>query len=537
MNGRRMTDARISAALRAHLPEAAAPGLRERVFEAAETTAQLRSLPSFLGALGDAEPVGRRRSLLIAAALLLALASASAAAVGAWRLLQRDPIDELSLEPPATLLPTPTPTATERPSLGPGPSGPPGRLAWSPESLSEDWPAPVRPEPAGGAGVQPMPLTYLDPTGDTGSDTDPWVDIHGVMADTGGADLKLVSNQPPVVDPAERWIAYGVVIDDDRDGLPDRRYGIDNTGRPAACLMPVPYARCNVEFSPPYRVWRTNLHTGQTDAGPVLDTNPRIPVNIGDPQSRAFQASYPSGSDAGFGFGGDLEVAVPDDEPMPSGGKHVQWGIELDMPFYTWASVIANGRVVATDFAPDAGWLVATRGAKPGGTFLLGDPFPHLSMTVPDGWHTGGHGDLTQDSLNAGLNFLIVDKDARACTEQGPLGRLLGPGVADLVTLLAGLPSIDISENRDVTLDGYRGTYLEFNQEGGTEQACALVTDSRQDRYTTAYPLWDGDGYHQVWILDVDGVRLVIDAFSPLASSETVKSELSQVVESIQFDR
>ena len=56
------------------------------------------------------------------------------------------------------------------------------------------------------------------------------------------------------------------------------------------------------------------------------------------------------------------------------------------MPFYTWASVIVNGRVVATDYAPDAGWLVATPGARPGGTFLLGDPFPHLSMTVPEGW-------------------------------------------------------------------------------------------------------------------------------------------------------
>ena len=63
---------------------------------------------------------------------------------------------------------------------------------------------------------------------------------------------------------------------------------------------------------------------------------------------------------------------------MPSGGRKVVWGIELDMPFYTWASVIVDGRVVATDFAPDAGWLVATRGARPGGIFLLGDPFPIL---------------------------------------------------------------------------------------------------------------------------------------------------------------
>ena len=103
MNARPLTDAQISKALRAHLPEQAAAGLRERVFDAAETTAQLRSFPSFLGALSDADPVARRRSLLIAAALLVALAFASAAAVGALRLLQRDPVDELSLEPPADL--------------------------------------------------------------------------------------------------------------------------------------------------------------------------------------------------------------------------------------------------------------------------------------------------------------------------------------------------------------------------------------------------------------------------------------------------
>ena len=48
------------------------------------------------------------------------------------------------------------------------------------------------------------------------------------MADTGEVHLKLVSSQP-VVAPADAWIAYGVVIDDDRDGVPDWRYGIDNT--------------------------------------------------------------------------------------------------------------------------------------------------------------------------------------------------------------------------------------------------------------------------------------------------------------------
>ena len=90
MNARPLTDAQISGALRAHLPQAAAPGLRDRVFDRAANTAQLRSFPSFLRALSDADPVARRRSLLLAAALLVALAVASAAAVGGLRLLERE---------------------------------------------------------------------------------------------------------------------------------------------------------------------------------------------------------------------------------------------------------------------------------------------------------------------------------------------------------------------------------------------------------------------------------------------------------------
>ena len=100
MNAPRLTDAQISQALRAHLPERAQAGLRERILEAAETTRQQRALPSFLGALSEADPVTRRRSLLIAAALLVALALAATAAVGALRLLERDPVQRP--EPRAT---------------------------------------------------------------------------------------------------------------------------------------------------------------------------------------------------------------------------------------------------------------------------------------------------------------------------------------------------------------------------------------------------------------------------------------------------
>lgn len=93
MDDRRLTDPQISAALRAHLPAHAQAGLPARVIEAVETTPQQRPWPSFLGALVDADPVGRRRSLLIAATLLVVAALAATVAVaGAWRLLQRESV-------------------------------------------------------------------------------------------------------------------------------------------------------------------------------------------------------------------------------------------------------------------------------------------------------------------------------------------------------------------------------------------------------------------------------------------------------------
>lgn len=120
MNERRVTDAQLAVALRAHLPARAQPGLRERIVEAVGTTSQQRPLPSFLGALSDADPIARRRSLLVAAALLIALAVASIAGTGALRLLQADPAPDLTQQRPndvpAIVQPDVTPDLTlERP--------------------------------------------------------------------------------------------------------------------------------------------------------------------------------------------------------------------------------------------------------------------------------------------------------------------------------------------------------------------------------------------------------------------------------------
>jgi hypothetical protein len=254
---------------------------------------------------------------------------------------------------PSIGAPSPSPTvgpsqsdAAAGPSASPSPTSTP--LPWTKSSLDEDWPAPVRAEPDGPATVVPILLKtvvegsncpgdcsytttagqYFDPTRDTGSDVLPWVDIREVgFCGTACLQPTFVSDHLPVVDPIEQWMAFGVVFDTDRDGVGDWRYGVDN--------MPV-----DSSGAWEHRAWRTDLHTGRTEsaAGPPYGY-------VGE---TFFDTFYPTR----WSFGGDA-----------AGGGTM--GMKFDVPFYVWASVIVDGRVVATDYAPDVGWLLPSPDAKP----------------------------------------------------------------------------------------------------------------------------------------------------------------------------
>jgi hypothetical protein len=485
-------------------------------------------------ARGFIRRVGRGRGMTLLAAAALLGGGALAAGSGILRLpTVVPPVPEPSViavatASPDTTSPSPSPTATAPP--GPSdcvvpssdPSEPVGPVAWTPESLNEDWPAPARAEAADGS-VLPMPPPYRDPTGDTGSDGFPCVDIRWLMADTSEVHLKLVSKPPPWscsetrecfgVDPTEQWIAYGVVTDEDGDGVPDWRYGIDN--------MP---AEASGDWLP-MRGWRTNLHTGQTEAGPYEGDPPWARLG-GD-----FQAGLPTDSadwepDAEFRFNGSIETT--------QGSQ--RWGFELDMPFYTWASVIVNGRVAATDYAPDAGWLVATPGVAlipnsfPGGPYLLEVEYDNTdsalsrplraSMTVPRGWTVGGPWGES-DRGNTSVDFTVVGHPWDGCPDT--VEPTLGPSFDDLVSYLEALPRIEISEIRYGTLDGHRTAYLEYRP-----------ADGHFDCFSGS-PIPLEPGNNDAWIVDVDGVRLVITAWSDEAPSEAVRSEVRQIVESIRI--
>ena len=260
-------------------------------------------------------------------------------------------------------------------STSPSPTAAP--LIWTKASLTEDWPAPVRTEPAGPATIVPISLQgdYPDPTGDTESDAFPWVDIHLVGF---GHNNSVVAYVPgaPEVDPTEQWIAYGVVVDDDGDGIADRRLGMDNLPGPATEL--------------PHRAWITDLHTGRTESS-VLNSldyfeSPKGIVktpNVGDTSFGTFFPAAPTEASDGpscsparrsgpshpygnppirmrglagaqlmFGGGGDVAGSSPS-----RGDVLARTLARLPARYYVWASVIVDGRVAATDYAPDSGWL------------------------------------------------------------------------------------------------------------------------------------------------------------------------------------
>lgn len=215
----------------------------------------------------------------------------------------------------------------------------PESLLWTPERYAQDWPAALRSEPLGGGPEILLVhgdnahwdaeegawegLEYVDIVGDAGSGTSPWIDIREARLSGAGIasySIELAGGVPlPSTDPTSRWIAYGIVVDVDGDGIADERVGIDN--------MP----------DGNHRAWSTDLRTGRTKwkAGP------------------GYGLVYDDGAALG-GLGLDTWFPSVTEETENvilrySGGSG---------RFYAWASVIEEGRVVATDYAPDVGWLV-----------------------------------------------------------------------------------------------------------------------------------------------------------------------------------
>ena len=171
-----------------------------------------------------------------------------------------------------------------------------------------------------------------------------------------------------------------------------------------------------------------------------------------------------------------------------------------------------------------------------------------ITFTLPDGWT--GFGGTVHPSVEgylaprgAGLLFhrggwLYSELCAGPGNDDGPTIPT-GTTVDAFVTALVDHPDLDVTSPVDVTLAGYSGKYLELRAPANT------TTDELGPvpGGCNYYFVWEPGIYAQgpnalwrIWVLDVDGVRVVVRSDSFPGTTPQVQAQLQAIVDSIQIE-
>ena len=193
----------------------------------------------------------------------------------------------------------------------------------------------------------------------------------------------------------------------------------------------------------------------------------------------------------------------------------------------------------------------------PSGTYVTG---VSGTYTVPDGWRNLGFGVIKGDPAFGVIFGNADDIYYTSVCLSVSIGPAVGPTVDDLVSAWANLPGVDATAARDVTIDGFDGKQIEFTvpdydagdcngmftrcgfSSGNRPQHCdsmLLEKDSKQSSsggygFFTSYSALPNQ-HEKIWILDVDGARLMIMAGSFPDTSPQDRAALDEIVASIRF--
>ena len=189
--------------------------------------------------------------------------------------------------------------------------------------------------------------------------------------------------------------------------------------------------------------------------------------------------------------------------------------------------------------------VVPTIDARIFGSGLYGG----FTVQAPPGWSSpDGRTVLKRGPEVLAVSVWDVEKVPRdACHWRGNLDEP-GPTVDDLVGALVAQKTRIATEPIDGTLGGYSGQYLEWSVPADmvvTGDADFHGCDSPGNGHLDLvgwFSNLDAEQYAQVagqvdrlWVLDVDGQRLLVDAAYSPDASQADRSELDQVAESIRF--
>jgi hypothetical protein len=170
---------------------------------------------------------------------------------------------------------------------------------------------------------------------------------------------------------------------------------------------------------------------------------------------------------------------------------------------------------------------------------------PRYSVQVPEGWSSDG-GFVTRNPPSVmGLSVwdaiqVPTDPCRWSSTMTTP-----GPTVDDLVKALVAQRTRNALAPAEATLAGYKGVYLEWSvpPDMVDGENCDKWPDNGYRDFVSFLGVGGSERYQQLanqidrlWVLDVNGHRLVVDATYSPDATDAQKTELGQVAESLRFD-
>ena len=203
---------------------------------------------------------------------------------------------------------------------------------------------------------------------------------------------------------------------------------------------------------------------------------------------------------------------------------------------------VAAPTVAPTTVAP------TTVAPRTGTGFVDGEDGLSVSFTVPHGqnWEpsdrsvVGGNAIIFHvrgNRADAEVRFVDVGNVFADGCQRVLVDPPVGPTVDDLVSAFANLPGLAPTAAVDVTVDGYVGKQIEFTVPDYVKNECFEATFALWqvgDKYRYTYSA-NGNAHIRLWILDVGGTRLVIEAYLYASASQKYRAAIDEIVASIQI--
>lgn len=163
-----------------------------------------------------------------------------------------------------------------------------------------------------------------------------------------------------------------------------------------------------------------------------------------------------------------------------------------------------------------------------------------VTVEVPEGWGAGGpwvvFGPKGFDAPDGmAIRFYTVRRlFANPLSPDDGFLPDVGPGVEDLVNAMLEHPDWPTTGTEDITIDGYSGQVVHLALPPGTSDATPFYFFG--DEFGGQYG-WVAGQLFDIYVIDVDGDRLVIDAHHYPGTSEADLAAQRAVLDSIQLSR